>query len=102
MRSSRVPAQAGGVSLCKFPVSISEGGITDEPSVEVQGGRCGYVAVLAGLSVGALAVYTPEEGITLSMLATDIQSLKTSFANDQGMNRAGKLILRFVSLILAR
>jgi len=62
--------------------------------VEVQGGRCGYVATMAGLSIGALAVYTPEEGINLKMLEHDIDSLKESFASDRGMNRAGKLILR--------
>lgn len=52
---------------------------------------------MAGLSVGALAVYTPEEGINLRMLGDDIRHLRESFANDQGMNRAGKLILRFIS-----
>jgi 6-phosphofructokinase 1 len=62
--------------------------------VEVQGGRSGYVATLAGLSIGALAVYTPEEGINLKMLANDIDHLRQSFASDQGQNRAGKLILR--------
>lgn len=51
---------------------------------------------MAGLSVGALAVYTPEEGINISMLQNDIGHLRESFANDKGMNRAGKLILRFV------
>lgn len=50
---------------------------------------------MAGLSVGALAVYTPEEGINLKMLENDIDHLKESFANDRGMNRAGKLILRY-------
>ena len=64
--------------------------------MEVQGGRSGYVATMAGLSVGALAVYTPEEGINLKMLESDIDHLKESFANDQGMNRAGKLILRYI------
>ncbi|RPB15676.1 6-phosphofructokinase [Morchella conica CCBAS932] len=62
--------------------------------VECQGGRSGYVATMAGLSVGALAVYTPEEGINISMLQNDIGHLRESFANDKGMNRAGKLILR--------
>ena len=52
---------------------------------------------MAGLSVGALAVYTPEEGINLKMLESDIDHLKESFANDRGMNRAGKLILRYAS-----
>lgn len=62
--------------------------------VETQGGASGYIATLAGLSIGALAVYTPEEGIHLNMLASDIKHLKESFANDKGQNRSGKIILR--------
>lgn len=62
--------------------------------VEVQGGRCGYVATMAGLTVGALAIYTPEDGINLEMLYNDVQHLKQSYALDRGENRAGKLILR--------
>lgn len=62
--------------------------------VETQGGRSGYIATLAGLSIGAFAVYTPEEGINIRMLARDIEHLRTSFAKDKGQNRAGKLILR--------
>ena len=62
--------------------------------VETQGGRSGYIATIAGLSVGALAVYTPEEGINIKMLARDIEHLRVSFAKDAGRNRAGKLILR--------
>jgi 6-phosphofructokinase 1 len=61
--------------------------------IETQGGRSGYVATLAGLSVGAVAVYTPEEGISISMLAADIEHLKNVFANDSGQSRAGRLIL---------
>lgn len=49
---------------------------------------------MAGLAVGALAVYTPEEGIGIRMLARDIEHLRQSFAKDRGQNRAGKLILR--------
>lgn len=48
---------------------------------------------MAGLGIGALAVYTPEEGIDIHMLNRDISHLKSSFAKDQGQNRAGKLIL---------
>ncbi|RPA82732.1 6-phosphofructokinase [Ascobolus immersus RN42] len=59
----------------------------------VQGGDCGYIATLAGLENGAMAVYTPEEGMTLQMVDRDIQLLKKSFENDQGMNRAGKIII---------
>ena len=62
--------------------------------VETQGGATGYVATLAGLSVGAVAVYTPEEGITLRMIQQDITHLREQFAKDAGQNRAGKLILR--------
>ena len=62
--------------------------------VETQGGRSGYIATLAGLSIGAVAVYTPEEGISLRVLARDIEHLREGFAKDRGQNRAGKLILR--------
>ncbi|KAG8626261.1 hypothetical protein KVT40_005206 [Elsinoe batatas] len=62
--------------------------------VETQGGASGYIATLAGLSIGALAVYTPEEGIHLKMLASDILFLKQQFAKDKGANRSGKIILR--------
>ncbi len=61
--------------------------------IETQGGRCGYVAVLAGLCVGAVAVYTPEEGVTIDMLAADISNLRHMFARDSGQTRAGRLIL---------
>lgn len=62
--------------------------------IETQGGATGYVATLAGLSVGAVAVYTPEEGITMRMIQRDIEHLREQFARDGGQNRAGKLILR--------
>ena len=52
--------------------------------VETQGGRSGYVATIAGLSIGATAVYTPEEGIDIKMLARDIEHLRESFAKEKG------------------
>lgn len=61
--------------------------------IETQGGRSGYIATLAGLSVCAVAVYTPEEGISIEMLAADIKHLKEVFAQDSGQSRAGRLIL---------
>lgn len=61
--------------------------------IETQGGRSGYVATLAGLSVGAIAVYTPEEGISLEMLTADVRHLKEVFEHDRGQSRAGRLIL---------
>ncbi|KAL9625717.1 MAG: hypothetical protein Q9160_000037 [Pyrenula sp. 1 TL-2023] len=62
--------------------------------IETQGGRSGYIATMAGLSIGALAVYTPEEGINVKMLQRDIECLRQNFANDKGASRAGKIILR--------
>ena len=62
--------------------------------VEVQGGNSGYVAAYAGLATGAHAVYLPEEGISLRQLEADIDNIKEAFEDDQGKNRAGKLILR--------
>ncbi|KAI5299161.1 6-phosphofructokinase, alpha subunit, partial [Ascosphaera pollenicola] len=62
--------------------------------IETQGGRSGYVATVGGLSVGAYAAYTPEEGISLDMLNRDIKYLRHNFSLDRGANHAGKLILR--------
>lgn len=61
--------------------------------IETQGGRSGYIAILSGLGVGASAVYTPEEGISLEMLASDVHHLKEVFAHDKGQSRAGRVIL---------
>lgn len=62
--------------------------------IETQGGASGYIASIAGLSIGALAVYTPEEGINIKMLDRDIDHLRDTFAKDKGQGRAGKIILR--------
>jgi 6-phosphofructokinase 1 len=61
--------------------------------IETQGGRSGYIATLSGLGVGASAIYVPEEGITLDMLASDVKHLKEVFNKDRGQSRAGRLIL---------
>jgi 6-phosphofructokinase 1 len=61
--------------------------------IETQGGKSGYVAVLAGLCVGAVAVYTPEEGVSIDMIAADIRNLRRMFEKDSGQTRAGRLIL---------
>lgn len=61
--------------------------------IETQGGRCGYVATLSGLSVGASAVYIPEEGISIDMLNADVTHLKKVFNNDIGQSRAGRVLL---------
>lgn len=62
--------------------------------IETQGGKSGYIATMAGLSVGAVAVYIPEEGINIKMLSRDIDFLRDNFVRDKGANRAGKIILR--------
>lgn len=62
--------------------------------IEVQGGKCGYIASYIGLVTGALAVYTPEDQITLKMLREDIELLDKSFANDRGDQRSGKVFIR--------
>jgi len=61
--------------------------------IETQGGKSGYVAVLSGLSVGASAVYIPEEGVSLEMLNSDVKHLNDVFRRDRGQSRAGRLIL---------
>lgn len=62
--------------------------------IETQGGRSGYIATTAGLAIGAYAVYIPEEGIDIKMLARDIDYLRHSFGTDRGASNAGKIILR--------
>jgi 6-phosphofructokinase 1 len=47
--------------------------------VQTMGGYCGYLALLGGLSGGAVRVYLHEEGITLKDLAGDIERMVASF-----------------------
>ncbi|KIY00919.1 uncharacterized protein Z520_03585 [Fonsecaea multimorphosa CBS 102226] len=62
--------------------------------VETQGGKSGYLATMTGLAVGALAVYTPEDGVNMHMLLRDIDFIREDFQDDKGASRAGKIILR--------
>ncbi|KTW30802.1 6-phosphofructokinase [Pneumocystis carinii B80] len=62
--------------------------------VETQGGCCGYITVLAGLAVGSLLVYSPEDGINLRILTEDVKYLRKYFELQKAGNRRGKLILR--------
>ncbi|KAI8841755.1 phosphofructokinase-domain-containing protein [Chytridium lagenaria] len=65
--------------------------------VEVQGGNCGYLAVLAGLASGATSVYIPEEGINIDTLQRDIKHLANRYATekeDKGFPTEGRVILR--------
>jgi 6-phosphofructokinase 1 len=47
--------------------------------VETMGGFCGYLALLGGLSGGAVRVYLHEEGITLKELGYDVERMVESF-----------------------
>ncbi|KAJ3215492.1 6-phosphofructokinase, alpha subunit [Dinochytrium kinnereticum] len=65
--------------------------------VEVQGGNCGYLAVLAGLAAGATSVYIPEEGISLDTLQKDIKHLTNRYHTEKenlGLPSEGRVILR--------
>ncbi|KAJ3062899.1 6-phosphofructokinase, alpha subunit [Podochytrium sp. JEL0797] len=66
--------------------------------VEVQGGNCGYLAVLGGLASGAFTCYTPESGITLDMLHRDVKHLTSLYQEEQSerqeINGEGRIIFR--------
>lgn len=64
--------------------------------VEVQGGNCGYLAVVGGLACGATACYTPEVGINISILQRDIAHLCQRYNDEKkkGIPHEGRLILR--------
>jgi len=47
--------------------------------VETMGGECGYLAMMGGLSGGAVKVYLHEEGITVQQLAQDVERMVESF-----------------------
>lgn len=47
--------------------------------VEVMGHWCGYLALLGGMATGAERVYMHEEGVTLSDLQRDVDTLKRGF-----------------------
>ncbi|KAA6408481.1 MAG: 6-phosphofructokinase, partial [Lasallia pustulata] len=56
---------------------------TDQPKLMLPKEKARNI-LLFGLSIGATAVYTPEEGIDIKMLARDIEHLRESFAKDKG------------------
>jgi 6-phosphofructokinase 1 len=57
--------------------------------VEVMGHWCGYLALMSGLATGAERFYLPEDGITLSDLQGDVESLSRGF---RGGKRLGLVI----------
>ncbi|KAF8962748.1 6-phosphofructokinase [Flammula alnicola] len=61
--------------------------------VETQGGKCGYIATMGALAVGASLVYTPENGMGLDMLRRDVRFLKTRYKLDVPGRSEGRLLL---------
>ncbi|MDT7580478.1 MAG: 6-phosphofructokinase 1 [Pseudonocardiales bacterium] len=51
--------------------------------VEIMGGYCGYLALMGGISGGAVRVHLHEEGVTLAQLADDVSRMVESFAAGQ-------------------
>lgn len=62
--------------------------------VETQGGMSGYIAVLGALAVGAVLVYTPEEGISLQRLLDDVEFLKERYRLDEFGKSEGRLVIK--------
>lgn len=62
--------------------------------VETAGGKCGYVSAMGALAVGAVAVYTPEVGISLDLLHTDVNFLRRRYELDTKGKSEGRLIIR--------
>lgn len=62
--------------------------------VETQGGMSGYLATLGALAVGAVLVYTPEEGISLKTLLEDVEFLKERYKLDEKGKQEGRLVIR--------
>ncbi|KAG8954319.1 6-phosphofructokinase, alpha subunit [Tulasnella sp. 419] len=62
--------------------------------VETQGGNCGYIATMGALAVGAVVVYTPEVGIDLGRLKTDVSFIKSRYQLDVRGKAEGRLVIR--------
>lgn len=62
--------------------------------VETQGGQSGYIATLGALAVGAVLVYTPEDGISLRRLLDDVEFLNERYALDEKGKSEGRLVIR--------
>ncbi|KAJ7284946.1 phosphofructokinase domain-containing protein [Mycena rebaudengoi] len=62
--------------------------------VETQGGKCGYIATMGALAVGACLVYIPEEGMNLDLLKRDVRFLKARYKLDVKGKAEGRLVIR--------
>ncbi|WFD23888.1 6-phosphofructokinase [Malassezia equina] len=61
--------------------------------LEVQGGHCGFLPVMAGVAVSASLVYTPEKGVTLTQLDEDLKFLRRRFKADPEDSNDGRLVI---------
>ncbi|WWC86865.1 6-phosphofructokinase [Kwoniella dendrophila CBS 6074] len=62
--------------------------------VETQGGMSGYLATMGALAVGAVLVYTPEEGISLKLLQEDVEFLTKRYSLDAKGKSEGRLVIK--------
>ncbi|CAD6571762.1 MAG: 6-phosphofructokinase, alpha subunit [Tremellales sp. Tagirdzhanova-0007] len=62
--------------------------------VETQGGQSGYIAALGALAVGAVLVYTPEDGISLRLLQQDVEFLTKRYQLDTKGKSEGRLVIK--------
>jgi 6-phosphofructokinase 1 len=62
--------------------------------VETQGGKCGYIATMGALATGACMVYTPEHGVNLDLLRSDVKFMKTRYALDVKGKSEGRIVIR--------
>ncbi|KAG8831285.1 6-phosphofructokinase, alpha subunit [Serendipita sp. 399] len=62
--------------------------------VETQGGMCGYIATMGALATGAVIVYTPEVGMNLHMLRSDVKFLQRRYQLDEKGKSEGRLVLK--------
>lgn len=62
--------------------------------IETQGGKCGYLATVGALATGANIVYTPELGMDLGLVQSDVEFLKRRFALDVKGKSDGRFIIR--------
>nr|XP_018265423.1 6-phosphofructokinase [Kwoniella dejecticola CBS 10117]OBR87581.1 6-phosphofructokinase [Kwoniella dejecticola CBS 10117] len=62
--------------------------------VETQGGMSGYLATMGALAVGAVLVYTPEDGISLKLLQEDVEFLTKRYSLDAKGKSEGRLVIK--------
>jgi 6-phosphofructokinase 1 len=67
--------------------------------VETQGGQSGYIATLGALAVGAVLVYTPEDGISLKLLQEDVEFMRRRYELDPKGRSEGRLVIRYVYIV---